>query len=68
MINPEYKIGDVVLFKGLSGFVQQGVVRAATLLPIISWSYSHHGYYWKYYVSSRNNSRLFWKAKIIGKV
>ena len=60
---PEYKIGDIVYYKGFLGYVQQGIIVAA------SW-YEEEDLYgrgWRYYVRSRPHSWIVRQKKIISK-
>lgn len=63
MTKPEYKIGDVVIYKGMFGYIQQGIVRAANYFT----DEDYYGEGWRYYVSSRPDSWRVKEKKIISK-
>lgn len=63
---PEYKLGDVVYYRGYLGFVQQGVITAATFFEIDFDDENPDGK-WRYYVSSHSDSFLVRRKFIIGK-
>lgn len=65
-MKPEYKIGDIVLYRDIFGFIQQGVIRAANYLPTINWE-GNDDYKWEYYVSSRATSWYVKRKDIISK-
>jgi hypothetical protein len=63
---PEYKIGDVVYYRGFLGFVQQGIVIAATFFEV-DFDDDYRDGKWRYYVKSRPNSWMVRHKEIISK-